>query len=253
MKRFIFIVWILLFLTGCQAADTKETTAETVAVSTEAEQTPLVYVSLGDSIARGYGLDNIAADRFSAVAGRLWEADSPVEVYNYGVDGQTSTELLEMLTEVSLPGLADADVISVSIGANNVLGPAFAFLRNYYLYLYADPVQFTDASIAEEFRYFTDAADEGCAVLENDIPLLLSTLREINPDCEILFLTLYNPYEAVNTIFRINGMPIALDSLSDSYVGKINDCIRQGTADAENVGIVDVYTAFAGRGNCCMR
>ncbi|MBR4960032.1 MAG: hypothetical protein IKY52_03965 [Clostridia bacterium] len=43
-------------------------------------------------------------------------------------------------------------------------------------------------------------------------------------------------------------MPIALDSLSDSYVGKINDCIRQGTADAENVGIVDVYTAFAGRG-----
>ncbi|MBR4960033.1 MAG: hypothetical protein IKY52_03970 [Clostridia bacterium] len=147
MKRFIFIVWILLFLTGCQAADTKETTAETVAVSTEAEQTPLVYVSLGDSIARGYGLDNIAADRFSAVAGRLWEADSPVEVYNYGVDGQTSTELLEMLTEVSLPGLADADVISVSIGANNVLGPAFAFLRNYYLYLYADPVQFTDASL----------------------------------------------------------------------------------------------------------
>ena len=139
-------------------------------------------------------------------------------------------------------------MVSVSIGANNVLRSGFRFLREYYLYLYADPPQFTDDSIAEAYRTFTAEADAGCVVLENDIPLLISAIRKINPDCTILFLTLYNPYEAVNTIFRINGMPIEFDSLSDAYVGKINDCLRTGTADAKNVGIVDVYSAFAGRG-----
>ncbi|MBR5445796.1 MAG: hypothetical protein IKV57_06725 [Clostridia bacterium] len=255
MKRFfgfiLFFCTLLccLFLSGCRAAEVSETVPpETVPVSAAAETDPLVYVSLGDSIARGYGLDNISGERFSTVTAGIWEEDGPVDVYNYGVDGQTSTELLEMLAEATLPGLAEADVVSVSIGANNVLRSGFRFLREYYLYLYADPPQFTDDSIAEAYRTFTAEADAGCVVLKNDIPLLISAIRKINPDCTILFLTLYNPYEAVNTIFRINGMPIEFDSLSDAYVGKINDCLRTGRADAKNVDIVDVYSAFEGRG-----
>lgn len=254
MNRIFYLPLVctaIFLLTGCAAGTVKETDPpETAAVSSlpETETEPLVYVSLGDSIARGYGLDNIREERFSTITAQIWEDAVPVEVYNYGVDGQTSGELIAMLEAGGAPELARANVVSVSIGANNVLGSAFDFLYDYYLYLYAEPAQFTDAAIAEEFRTFTAAADEGCVQLTEDLPLLLDTIRAVNPDCQILFLTLYNPYEAVNTVFRIDGLPVVLSSLSDTYVNKINNCIRTGTADAENLTLVDVYSAFAGRG-----
>jgi len=250
MRRILLFLLPFLLFTGCNDIQKKETLplTETVKVSAEAEEDSLIYVSLGDSIARGYGLTHIYEERFSTIAGQSWKTKEAVEVYNYGVDGQTSTELITMLAEMDIPELKEADVVSISIGANNVLGPAFTFLHNYYLYLYAEPAQFDDTEIAEQFRLFTEAADAGCVVLEQDIPLLLDTLRGINPDCQILFLTLYNPYEAVNTVFQIGGMPISLAALSDTYVSLINDCIRSGTGNDQNLKIVDVYSAFSGRG-----
>ena len=247
MKK-ILLCALALFLVGC-GRDTVETeSAETIPVSSPAETEPVVYVSLGDSIARGYGLSDIPGERFSTVAGQIWEESVPVEIYNYGVDGQTSTELIAMLEDGMAPALADADIVTVSIGANNVLGPAFSFLYDYYIYLYADPPQYTAREIAELFRIFTAEADSGCAQLEEDMPLLLKTIRGINPDCQILFLTLYNPYEAVNTVFDIDGLPVVLSALSDTYVTRINDIILTGTAETENLSLVDVYSAFKGRG-----
>ena len=247
MKK-ILLCALALFLVGC-GRDTVETeSAETIPVSSSAESEPVVYVSLGDSIARGYGLSDIPGERFSTVAGQIWEESVPVEIYNYGVDGQTSTELIAMLEDGMAPALADADIVTVSIGANNVLGPAFSFLYDYYIYLYADPPQYTAREIAELFRIFTAEADSGCAQLEEDMPLLLKTIRGINPDCQILFLTLYNPYEAVNIVFDIDGLPVVLSALSDTYVTRINDIILTGTAETENLSLVDVYSAFKGRG-----
>ena len=247
MKK-ILLCALALFLVGCGNNADETESAETIPVSSSAESEPVVYVSLGDSIARGYGLSDIPGERFSTVAGQIWEESVPVEIYNYGVDGQTSTELIAMLEDGMAPALADADIVTVSIGANNVLGPAFSFLYDYYIYLYADPPQYTAREIAELFRIFTAEADSGCAQLEEDMPLLLKTIRGINPDCQILFLTLYNPYEAVNTVFDIDGLPVVLSALSDTYVTRINDIILTGTAETENLSLVDVYSAFKGRG-----
>ena len=246
MKRWMIGVCLLgLLLCGC--GQTEELPDDTAAVSLtqELEADKLVYVSLGDSIARGYGLTNLQEERFSTIAAERWDGD--VEVYNYGVDGQTSSQLIAMLENGNAAELAEADVVSVSIGANNVLKHMWQFLYDYTIYLYADPVQITDTEIAEGFRAFTAAADEGCRILEEDVPLLMETIRRINPDCDVLFLTLYNPYEAVNTELRIDGLPISFAALSDTYVRKINECIRDGTAEDENTKIVDVYSAFAGR------
>ena len=247
MKKGILICLLAVcLLTGCEKAPESVPDTETISTAAIMEDDQLVYVSLGDSIARGYGLSDIAGERFSTIAGQRWDAET-VEVYNYGVDGQTSTELIEMLQNGGAEKLADADVISISIGANNVLRHSSQFLYDYYLYLYAEPPQYTEQEIAERFREFTDAADEGCLILEEDMPELLETLREINPDARILFLTLYNPYAAVNTELHINGLPVPLAPLADTYVQKINDCIRAGTENAENLTLVDVYTAFEGR------
>lgn len=254
-KVFCVICMICLLVSGCGHAGEKET-EESITVSAvptvsetsaEEEKETIVYVSLGDSIARGYGLSNVAEERFSTIASQYWE-DFSVETYNYGVDGQTSSELLAMLQDGYADKLAEADVVSVSIGANNILQYAWQFLYDYYMYLYSDPPQFTDEQIAERFREFTAGADEGCLILDEDMPMLLETIRKINPDCQILFLTVYNPYEAVNTEMHISGLPVQLAALSDTYVTKLNDYIREWTASDENAAIVDVYSAFAGRG-----
>jgi len=251
MKRFIWILFtVCLLLSGCGNAEETDTLEDTMAVSAvpaEEEKDPLVYVSLGDSIARGYGLSDLTEERFSTIAAQYWK-DENTEVYNYGVDGQTSSELLAMLQDGYADKLAEADVVSVSIGANNILQHAWQFLYDYYVYLYSEPPQFTDEEIAVRFREVTAGADEGCVILEQDMPVLLETIRKINPDCQILFLTLYNPYEAVNTEMHISGLPVQLAALSDTYVTKINACIREWTALDDNTAIVDVYAAFAGRG-----
>ncbi len=255
MKKVLLCVFTLLLLTGCSGKALSEATTSpdismeettaAAAVQTEEESSAL-YVSLGDSIARGYGLSNIPEERFSTIAGQNWDIPADA-VYNYGVDGQTSGELITMLQQNMPSSLAQADVISISIGANNVLKYAFQFLYDYYLYLYAEPSQYTDQEIAALFRDFIENADRGCETLAEDLPVLLETIRAVNPDCQILFLTLYNPYAAVNTELHINGMPILLSALSDSYAVKINNCIRESTKNAENLTLVDVYSAFTGR------
>jgi len=246
-KILCLLCGICLLFNGCEQISEVISEDETIAVSVVPEKETTVYVSLGDSIARGYGLINLTEERFSTIAGQYWKDDT-VEIYNYGVDGQTSSELLVMLQEGYADKLAEADVVSISIGANNVLQYAWQFLYDYYVYLYSEPQQFTDEEITERFHEFTTGAEEGCVILDADLPLLLETIRDINPDCRILFLTLYNPYEAVNTELHISGLPVQLAALSDTYVTKVNDCIQEWAASDDNTKVVDVYSAFKGRG-----
>ncbi len=249
---FVVLLGILLFYgCGVSTEETMPTAAiESLATETTGEE-PFVYVSLGDSIARGYGLQNVSGERYSTIVADTYEARTGqmVETYNYGIDGLTSMGLLKQLQENVLTGLAEASVVSVSIGANNILGPFTQFLYDYYLWLYAEPAQFTAAEIGEKFRAFSEEADEGIAQLAADLPAIVDAIRQVNPDCAILFLDLCNPYEAVNTELTIDGLPISMAAMSDTYVLRIGECLREHLAAADGVTILDVYSAFHGRGS----
>ncbi len=259
MKKIPRLLTLLLTAPLLLANCGKTTSTETIPTGITVDETETeavmgeegyVYVSLGDSIARGYGLTKVSEERYSAIAAEAWQEKSgkPVQEYNYGIDGLTSMGLLEQLTGDTLTGLSEADVVSVSIGANNILGPFTQFLYDYYLYLYADPPQFTADEIGEGFRTFTAEADVGIVQLEEDLPQIVAAIREVNPDCTILFLDLYNPYEAVNTELLIDGLPIQMAAMSDTYVQRIGDCLREQLADVSGVTVLDVHAAFAGRG-----
>ncbi len=243
-------------LGGCGQEPPIETlpaAATSVAIS-EPMPEPYVYVSLGDSIARGYGLADVSAERYSKIAADAWEKehDYTVQEYNYGIDGLTSMGLLEQLSDGMPKGIAETEVVSISIGANNVLRSFTQFLYDYYLYLYAEPAQLTDAEIAEGFRAFTTDADAGILQLGEDLPQIVDAIREVNPDCEILFLDLYNPYAAVNTELVIDGLPISMAAMSDTYVLKIGECLREVLEGEENVTVLDIHSTFAGReGELC--
>lgn len=208
------------------------------------ERESLLVLSLGDSIARGYGLRDIGNTRYSAIIREYFAEDGITCMeQNYGVDGQTSTELIAYAE--TLP-LAEADVITVSIGANNVLGPAFDYLYAYYDYASSPDTVYTDTSIAEKYRTFLAQADEGIVTLENDIPKIIGAIREQNEDCDIIFLTLYNPYAAVDFTMYINGFPIDFAALSASYVTRISDVIS-ASAETNGYSVADVREAFDGK------
>lgn len=243
----IFIVFSIL-LVGCSRLPVSETQTAP-ASSTTINADTVLYVSLGDSIAHGYGLISPSAERYSAITAELIERSGiPVTLCSYGVNGQTSTGLLTTLTDGTVPldVLSDMKLCSINIGANNVLGPGMRFLYDYYQYLYSEPASYDDVEIAEKYRVFTEECNAGIEQLQLDIPKIVQTLKDAAPDVEILFLTLYNPYAHSPIVLNINGMPIQLAALADTYCTLVNRCILDGSDNGTNYRVVDVYTAFFG-------
>lgn len=261
MKKLLFPLLLLLLFTACgkteelpaepePSAPDHPAAEETVSEPSEpasvpASETECVLVSLGDSIARGYGLANpkkeaystLAADRITGLA------------YNFGVDGQDSTELVSYITKnPAIPeAIADADYVSISIGANNFLGDAFTFLNVCTDFKRNPSTELTSEDVSEAFRKFNADVTEGVEQLREDIPQIIANIRASNEDCEILFLTCYNPYGAVNVTLDWGGaMPVNFAALSDSSVTQMNDVIRD-LADDHGYTVADVYAAFEGK------
>lgn len=242
--RFVSIglaLTILLGLCGCMA-EVKETVADTQDTSLsapESEETvlgktdTLVYISLGDSIARGYGLSDVEAERFSTVAGEiLAEAlpDTAVSVYNYGVDGLTAWGLWEKLTEGQIVIPADTDVISISLGANHILSDIFSFLIGATMGL-------TDETYVNELQ---ENVGRNCALFAEELTMVLEEIRKAAPEAKIYFLTFYDPFPGIQ-LDGLDGM--TADVLIDDCVRQINNWIY-GMAETEGYTVVDVYTAF---------
>ncbi len=267
MKKLLFPLLFLLLFTACGRTEELPTEPETSEpnhpaieetvpepsepASAPDPETECVLVSLGDSIARGYGLANPKKEAYSTLAADRITADGIASglAYNFGVDGQDSTELVSYITKnPAIPeALADADYVSISIGANNFLGDAFTFLNTCTDFKRNPSTELTSDDVSEAFRKFNTDVAEGVEQLRKDIPQIIANIRASNEDCEILFLTCYNPYGAVNVTLDWGGaMPVNFAALSDSSVTQMNDVIRD-LADDHDYTVADVYTAFEGK------
>ncbi len=259
MKKLFLLFLVCGLLTACGTTEeipeetevsleTEEETAEPEPPFPEIE--PTCYVSLGDSIARGYGLADIKNEVYSSVLTDSFEESGGVMVsYNFGVDGQDSTQLAAyIVNNPAIPeAITTADYVSISIGANNFLGDAFTFLGNYNDFKTNPSTRLTSDDVSEAFRQFNTDVAEGVARLREDIPQIIGNIRASNEDCEILFLTCYNPYGAVNVTLDWGGMmPVNFAALADTSVTQMNDVIRE-LADEYSCTVADVYTAFSGK------
>ncbi len=213
------------------------------------------YVAFGDSIAAGYGLDGYAPEQTtvpqdsyqSLVAGFL-KTDS----CNYAVTGDDSDACIRLLDSGAADAdLADADIISLSIGSNDLLLPFIQILLNYFdidpsainpddfangitmpqltpseMLSYYKQVQTLTGELADHELLHTKARDFG-----GKLSAILATLRQKAPEAEIYVTNIYNPFYFV---------PFLKD-ISQQYIDEINQAF---TADSPDYTLADVNTLF---------
>ena len=246
MKFAIFLLSVLLMLTSCGTKSVTESETipesppeETQPIEPEQEQPKTISIAaLGDSITRGYGLADVNGERFtSLVADEIESAGMEVKIANYGVDGIKSDELLAELKAGRYTAVKAAEYITLCVGANNILGPAFDFLE-------AASEQEGDA-LKQSYQTLRQKSDKGCEQLEKDLPVILETIREYNPEGKIILLNLYNPYAHFDIPMDSIEEGLTLASLTDEYIRKMN-AITESYQD-KVAAVVDVYAAFDGQ------
>ncbi|MBM7661659.1 lysophospholipase L1-like esterase [Bacillus mesophilus] len=128
------------------------------------------YVSLGDSLAAGqtpYGKINLGYADF--LKDRMEQSQYEVDFEKFGVLGYTSGQLLlDVLNNPNVQNeIKEADMITLDIGANDVLGA-----------LSVSPLQ----------------AGAAVGKVGYNLNVILSTIDELNPDVEVYVMGYYNPF-----------------------------------------------------------
>lgn len=203
MKKLIFLLCIslMLFLVCAKAKDRKK------------------YLALGDSITEGYTIEDK-----TKIYASLFAKKYDLELTNEAVSGDKSGVLLEKLANYNID---DYDVITLCIGANNVLRP------------FLDRVLATEASKQLEMilslksdEEFNKEMDEGINDLDKDLDEIMKIIKAGH--AQIYFMNVYNPYQ--------NNVIQPMDEISDYYVGKINNVIAKHKA---GTNFIDLHKNFA--------
>lgn len=188
--------------------------------------TTLHYVALGDSIATGSWAGG-DADSYAEQYYRYLVGEYPTKTVTWkqlAHDGDTSTVLRGKLdTDPTFAAeIAKADIITISIGGNNIM----------------------DAAIDSLFASINNAeAEAGTVAFLADYDQILTKVRQLNTSggksARILAATLYNPYNNKTTYFANDP---ALHQEAEGYIERINAEIR--TANDINYSVVEVHDYF---------
>lgn len=161
-----------------------------------AEEQPLDYVVLGDSIAFGAGMVNTV----DACYGKIVAETNGYNYSNHSIPGITSGVLLTMLKdgEKIRANVSDAEIISISIGGNNYLTNNMVALA-------------IDCLVTKSMTRFDSIAD----VYYSELCQIMDEINALNPDAVVLLQTLYNPQDgAAAKVYGLGG-------------DKINEMIRK--------------------------
>ncbi|MGI6715786.1 MAG: SGNH/GDSL hydrolase family protein [Eubacteriales bacterium] len=238
---------------------TDETTADDISgtVSEVLANADFVYYAFGDSIAFGYGLPDNETMSYGYLFSRNFE-----DIYyrNFAVSGHKTDDMLEILSQVDV---SDADLITISIGANNLLGYAademVKVFAKYGLSIVSD---FTNAltgkaddatmarvvaclkDIENAFtgESFAQKAENGLNKLKTELPQIFEKIKSQNPEAVVIIQTIYNPYKGIS--LEIPGeYSFDLSSACNDLITPYNDAITE-IADEYGCVVLDVYTDF---------
>ena len=199
------------------------------------------YVSLGDSIAAGHTINEQWATNYgegsqygkngntetTLVPGcytDLFKKDleekygaANISVKSFARSGDTVEDLMAKLTHETVKNaIKEANIVTICIGANNVLQPAFGDLNTY---IATGSLASAEAIIAQNLNN-----------LENDsypssYTALFNMLYNINPKAKYIFTTIYNPYKYLWVEEGHNGFFKPLLDTIPSMTISINDML----------------------------
>lgn len=221
-----------------------------------ASKTKTHYVSLGDSIAAGHTINAEWASNYGEGSqygknGNLSTVIVPqsytdlirnelvnihgadhVSVTSFARSGDTVADLMDKLSHAAVrSAIEQADIVTICIGANDVLQPAMSRLEEYI------------NAGASALAGMTALVDANLAVLADDnnansYAALFNKLFSINPYAKYVFTTIYNPYKYLWLDDGVNGFlgPI-LNTIPDiSILGfDIDALIKQGLLNTSAV------------------
>ncbi len=229
-----------------------------------------VYTAFGDSIAAGYALPGYQPGQeapdgsYQAIVAGFLQTQS----CNYAVTGDNSDDCLAILTSNEADEcLSDADIITLSIGSNDLLLPFIDILMQHFhpgdaqpgtsaeetpeeaerrkeieeqlkngfslpqldLSQMADYYRQAEALLGELSDHATLHAQ--AAAFAQKFQTILAVLHEKAPNAEIYVTNVYNPFAFLPKI----------GELADIYIQEINQAFSK---DAPDYTLIDVYTLF---------
>lgn len=180
-----------------------------------------VYVALGDSISTGYGLTDSYACFTRQIA-----ASKSYALKSHAVDGATSSTLLAKLSDPAVAAdVASADVITITIGGNDLMGALYLYLAKQYnetngtalsaadiqnaLMDTHETIKQTDilifaSSVLSDFPQSAEAIS-ALRQLGTNLTASIAAIKNANPDVTLIVANQYNPYsyaaKNVNSFF----------------------------------------------------
>lgn len=241
MKK-IFPLFICLFFTAVTLFSPKAS----------ALQEKKLCIAFGDSIASGYGIDNVNQTYPAIIAKRFG-----LYCENNAVSGDRSADMLAVIANT--PSVKDAALITISIGGNDLIMSKDIVLAkavNDRMQAMGLPTQSVQKLIRE---INIEGVFKGSAInfetIDKDIEAIFSSLRQnlsgsvkllrsVNADAAIIVQTLYNPY-INNPEYQIFGFDVG--TLIDEYIRKINETYYAVQSELENTFIIaDVASGMNG-------
>ena len=169
-----------------------------------------VYVALGDSISTGYGLTDSYACFTRQIA-----ASKSYALKSHAVDGATSSTLLAKLSDPAVAAdVASADVITITIGGNDLMGALYLYLANQYNETNGTALSAADIQNALMGKHetieqtiilifassvlsdFPQSAEASSALrqLGTNLTASIAAIKNANPDVTLIVANQYNPY-----------------------------------------------------------
>ena len=196
------------------------------------------YVAIGDNISMEENND-YDVSYISLIKDFLYAVNDNLDYSNLSEEGITSSELLNIIDE-NKEKIKESDLITVSIGGNNILN---AILRN--LNIDESILQGCDEetfdSIISEYLNSDEIKNEilnEVNKFSKDFPSIIKKIKKLAPEADIYVNTVYNPINKKCNIYdffdeQINSINDLIVKNNSNYDYKIIDCYH--ILDSEEV------------------
>lgn len=213
------------------------------------------YVALGDSITTGYGLGSEEQSFAKIVADK-----NGYDLNTLAADGATSGNLLGVVTDkANAETLKNADLITITIGGNDLMGALYSYLAEAYNTTNGTSFTGEDMQLALMGKhptitqnialfylglnlngFVTFGMDSTLSEFKTNLSGILGQLKELNPTAQIIVTNQYNPYGILVSIENYK----ALAEQFEAGIAKLNNVISE-VCESLGVTVADVHTPFA--------